>query len=64
MCEVSISSLHWLPINGLAWLLYKCAASWRGVYGASTTERAHGIISEEKGISPPGSGFLSCRGMT
>ena len=52
MCGVLGSSLHWLPISGLAWLLYKCVASWRGVYGASTTERAHGMISKEKGISP------------
>ena len=36
--------------SGLAWLLYKCAALWRTVYGPAT-ERPLGTIRKEKGIS-------------
>ena len=35
----------------VAWLLYKCAALWRAVYGPSATERPLGTICEKKGIS-------------
>ena len=44
--RVSAGSRSWL-----AWLLYKCAALWKAVYGPSATERPQGTIREEKGIS-------------
>ena len=37
--------------SGLAWLLYKYAASWRIVYGPSAPERPLGTICKEKGIA-------------
>ena len=48
--EVAGSSLHRIPISGLAWLLYQCAVLWIAVYGASATERPLRIIHKEKGI--------------
>ena len=54
-------SLCWSPKSGLAWLLYKCVALCRAVYGSSATERLLGI--EEKEFVP-GSGFISRRDMT
>ena len=46
-------------MSGFARSLYKCAVLWRAIYGPSATKRPFGNISEEKGISSPGSGFLS-----
>ena len=49
--EVAGSSLRRVHISGLVWSLYKCAAWWRAVYGASATERPLETIREEKRIS-------------
>ena len=56
------SSLHWIPISGLAWSLYKCAALWRAVYGPSATERplkTLGTIHDDNGISSRFLGYHS-----
>ena len=39
------------PLRGLAWLLYKCVALCRAVYGASATERPFRTLHKENGIS-------------
>ena len=47
-------------LSELAWLLYKCVALWRAVYGASATESPLGTIREEKGIYSQFGYDLSC----
>ena len=51
-CNICIAGLYvrW-SLSRLAWLLYKCAALCKAVYGTSTTKRSLGTIQEEKGIS-------------
>ena len=58
--EFADSILRRIPLNWLAWSLYKFAALLRAVYGPSATKRSLGTIREGKGIS----GFLSLHDLT
>ena len=40
--------LLYVPISEVAWLLYKCAAMWMAVHGASSTERLLITICKER----------------
>ena len=45
-----------MPICGLAWSLYKCAALWRAIYDPSVTERP---LCEEGKFPPDATGNSS-----
>ena len=51
--RVSARSRSWLT-----WLLYKCVALWRAVYGPSATERPPKELFVKRREFLPGFGFL------